>query len=1227
MPRRAYIADLQQLSNGSTVEGISNVRPGDDDGEFRFKISPPGEGASYEISALIPDVSEYPSGHEYHIFGDDSAPAHVGEILNRLPSTFGLTLADLLDVVVKAFAEDQDGDALMQDSQYDGGMSEDDDDDDGFSEDDMFGDEGQLSLKAASTTADFTFSPTGSAALRDRIRSDLKSAKDAGFKVGHQGPLLEGQNSYVSLSIRIMKLGISDEAMQSWQLEPSEYLILVIQYPGGYQSMDDVNGIDPAGARKAIAFRIGVSNRYKPTLQEAITAFTKLSVDDETRQKRELIEQANTENHSLGFHDAFISRPLNELLNDRLATILKYRLIGMHWAGAEEFYNDYQGKAFTMTGMDYMDNKYMNEEPRHPAFPSIVTADHLIDSQSGERHSLPLLAMQFLLRHFVRCTEFCLVCHCKLKDDLEALKPYVCDKPLCLYQYMSLGFGPSIEHEIISQPYVVDLLISFCYHSALGGKLGVFPNGLSLSVPPPQLFPYYATSNYGYYATSRNPLQPTLAVTPGSETLEGYKAKLNRETYEILFEKGTTLPVKVGDWICFNSSKQDGSEKLEHCRVIETHLFPVIKISIPVSKPSMDPVDSLPQHQGATPATPKPPKFGSSTYEDLTFYIYNSNFDMLSDGQKRGAIVAQLDLLPPVKELKEYLLRNRASNLASWTERISPVASGILRWIIASNRACIVEVDNPEQASYGQDERVLGMEGWMQFRFAMGAPDKERRFMSAMQSTKDRLKLNHPTLFAWHGSPMQNWHSIIREGLHFRDVSNGRAYGNGCYHSLDFNTSYGYSGRYYDYSGNGRTATTWPSSSLKITCAMALNEIVNAPSEFVSRNPHLVVAQLDWIQTRYLFVQCSSDLKLAVNTKARDVYPQDPSMTPNGQKGKIVIPMSAMPKSRRSGSDISRVRKKMRQSGTSIDPIVIEIDSSDAASIDTDIEDINILIENEENYVAAAVQEDATSYLVPSRGKGKLSGLFSGFKSKASSKLALPSKPATDFVPGTLDYSTLPLLAEPAFATPAASKRLQREFQSLLKVQNSTPLHELGWYTNPEQFNNMYQWIFELHSFDQQLPLAKQMKQKGMKSVVMEMRFGPDYPMSPPFIRIIKPRFLSFMAGGGGHVTAGGSICMEASSSAQPFEDLDANHHSQLLTNSGWSAVSSIESVLLQVRLAISSTDPRPAQLDNHYNGEYGVGEAIDAYIRACQVHGWTPPPNLQQTAMGGQELTGRGRY
>ena len=47
-------------------------------------------------------------------------------------------------------------------------------------------------------------------------------------------------------------------------------------------------------------------------------------------------------------------------------------------------------------------------------------------------------------------------------------------------------------------------------------------------------------------------------------------------------------------------------------------------------------------------------------------------------------------------------------------------------------------------------------------------------------------------MFAFHGSPIQNWHSIIRHGLDFAETLHGRAYGHGVYHALDQNVSVGY---------------------------------------------------------------------------------------------------------------------------------------------------------------------------------------------------------------------------------------------------------------------------------------------------------------------------------------------------------------------------------------------------------------------------------------------------
>lgn len=126
------------------------------------------------------------------------------------------------------------------------------------------------------------------------------------------------------------------------------------------------------------------------------------------------------------------------------------------------------------------------------------------------------------------------------------------------------------------------------------------------------------------------------------------------------------------------------------------------------------------------------------------------------------------------------------------------------------------------------------------------------------------------------------------------------------------------------------------------------------------------------------------------------------------------------------------------------------------------------------------------------------------------------------------------------------------------------------------------------------------MVSRDLKSIVLEIRFPGTYPMAPPFVRVVRPRLLGFREGGGGHVTAGGALCME------------------LLTNSGWSVASNLESVLVQVRAAISSTDPMPARLERGPVRDYARGEAVEAYVRACQTHGWSVPPDFMKSFGGG---------
>jgi hypothetical protein len=53
MPRRAYIEHLNALKSSSNIDGVTNVRRGDDDGEFRFQVRLIDQDTFVDITALI----------------------------------------------------------------------------------------------------------------------------------------------------------------------------------------------------------------------------------------------------------------------------------------------------------------------------------------------------------------------------------------------------------------------------------------------------------------------------------------------------------------------------------------------------------------------------------------------------------------------------------------------------------------------------------------------------------------------------------------------------------------------------------------------------------------------------------------------------------------------------------------------------------------------------------------------------------------------------------------------------------------------------------------------------------------------------------------------------------------------------------------------------------------------------------------------------------------------
>eukprot|EP00037_Helgoeca_nana_P007531 m.68542 g.68542 ORF g.68542 m.68542 type:complete len:256 (+) comp18326_c0_seq1:157-924(+) len=161
----------------------------------------------------------------------------------------------------------------------------------------------------------------------------------------------------------------------------------------------------------------------------------------------------------------------------------------------------------------------------------------------------------------------------------------------------------------------------------------------------------------------------------------------------------------------------------------------------------------------------------------------------------------------------------------------------------------------------------------------------------------------------------------------------------------------------------------------------------------------------------------------------------------------------------------------------------------------------------------------------------------------------------------------------------SATMRLISDLQQVGKVQG-----DYGFRAEPRG-DNLYIWDVYLDDIDETTPLGKDMTawaktSERERAIHMEMIFPTDYPLAPPFLRVLRPRF-KFLTG---HITIGGSICM------------------QLLTTGGWSPANTIESVIVQVRTEIlSDGEARLQDPDN----EYTMRDARSAFDRMCRKYGW----------------------
>jgi hypothetical protein len=182
-------------------------------------------------------------------------------------------------------------------------------------------------------------------------------------------------------------------------------------------------------------------------------------------------------------------------------------------------------------------------------------------------------------------------------------------------------------------------------------------------------------------------------------------------------------------------------------------------------------------------------------------------------------------------------------------------------------------------------------------------------------------------------------------------------------------------------------------------------------------------------------------------------------------------------------------------------------------------------------------------------------------------------------------------IAETQLKSSKGIVRKQKEMQKMFEQQND-PSCGLEYKFDLPDEDNINKWLVSVSrkaffdtdpsvALSAQTPLYQDMVACSVEYINFEITLPDDYPLSPPFIRIITPRFVHLT----GHITIGGSIC------------------SELLMKQNWVPTLSILKVMIIVCHnmvdGVARLDRGPGLLR-----PYTFTEAESAYNRMIRTHG-----------------------
>lgn len=173
-----------------------------------------------------------------------------------------------------------------------------------------------------------------------------------------------------------------------------------------------------------VTFHMGRDSHYKPSADVVEATTRKLSSSGADKAKP--------------LDSFFLSGPLTSLLKSFGRCFKLRTAFDLNWHDADAI------------GVDEERSRDVFQNNVHP--PASRKFEQSDPITKGMEHNVPLVAFWWVLRRFVEAPKYCLVSmpylttmmvptmqNCGSEVNIPSLRPYVCDKPLCLYGYMSLG--------------------------------------------------------------------------------------------------------------------------------------------------------------------------------------------------------------------------------------------------------------------------------------------------------------------------------------------------------------------------------------------------------------------------------------------------------------------------------------------------------------------------------------------------------------------------------------------------------------------------------------------------------------------------------------------------------------------------------------------------------------------------------------------------------------------